>query len=57
MFVIQADRLKRMMGEAEGESAQADTHISADDINDGFVLDGDERKTLAYKVRDALRVI
>ncbi|XP_051734258.1 nucleolar protein 14 [Ctenopharyngodon idella] len=46
---LEADRLKRMMGEAEGESAQTDTHISADDINDGFVLDSDERKTLAYK--------
>ncbi|XP_067231843.1 nucleolar protein 14 isoform X2 [Chanodichthys erythropterus] len=46
---LEADRLKRMMGEAEEESAQTDTHISADDINDGFVLDGDERKTLAYK--------
>ncbi|XP_067280045.1 nucleolar protein 14 [Pseudorasbora parva] len=46
---LEADRLKRMMGEAEGESAQTHTHVSADDINDGFVLDGDERKTLAYK--------
>lgn len=46
---LEADRLKRMMGEAEGESAQTDTHVSADDINDGFILDGDERKTLAYK--------
>ncbi|KAK7142988.1 hypothetical protein R3I93_014214 [Phoxinus phoxinus] len=46
---LEADRLKRMMGDAEGESALTHTHISADDINDGFILDGDERKTLAYK--------
>ncbi|CAM4663803.1 unnamed protein product [Leuciscus chuanchicus] len=46
---LEADRLKRMMGDAEGESAQTHTHFSADDINDGFILDGDERKTLAYK--------
>ncbi|XP_056110624.1 nucleolar protein 14 [Rhinichthys klamathensis goyatoka] len=46
---LEADRLKRMMGDAEGESAHTHTHTSADDINDGFILDGDERKTLAYK--------
>uniref|UniRef100_A0A671PUV1 NOP14 nucleolar protein homolog (yeast) n=1 Tax=Sinocyclocheilus anshuiensis TaxID=1608454 RepID=A0A671PUV1_9TELE len=41
--------LKRMMGDAEEEAVQTNTHISADDMNDGFILDGDDRKTLAYK--------
>uniref|UniRef100_A0A673KHQ3 Nucleolar protein 14-like n=1 Tax=Sinocyclocheilus rhinocerous TaxID=307959 RepID=A0A673KHQ3_9TELE len=44
-----ANRLKRMMGDAEEEAVQTNTHISADDMNDGFILDGDDRKTLAYK--------
>ncbi len=52
MFGFQADRLKRMMGDAEEEAVQSNTHISADDMNDGFMLDGDDRKTLAYKVRN-----
>lgn len=46
---LEADRLKRMMGDAEEEAVQSNTHISADDMNDGFMLDGDDRKTLAYK--------
>lgn len=46
---LEADRLKRMMGDAEEEAGQTNTHISADDMNDGFMLDGDDRKTLAYK--------
>lgn len=46
---LEADRLKRMMGDAEEEAVQTNTHISADDMNDGFILDGDDRKTLAYK--------
>ncbi|XP_051960872.1 nucleolar protein 14 [Xyrauchen texanus] len=46
---LEADRLKRMMGDADEESVQTQTHISADDINDGFVLDSEDRKTLAYK--------
>uniref|UniRef100_A0A9J7ZAP6 NOP14 nucleolar protein homolog (yeast) n=1 Tax=Cyprinus carpio carpio TaxID=630221 RepID=A0A9J7ZAP6_CYPCA len=46
---LEADRLKRMMGDAEEDAVQTNTHISADDMNDGFILDGDDRKTLAYK--------
>ncbi|XP_016402153.1 nucleolar protein 14-like, partial [Sinocyclocheilus rhinocerous] len=46
---LEANRLKRMMGDAEEEAVQTNTHISADDMNDGFILDGDDRKTLAYK--------
>ncbi|XP_016112723.1 nucleolar protein 14 [Sinocyclocheilus grahami] len=46
---LEANRLKRMMGDAEEEAVQTNMHISADDMNDGFILDGDDRKTLAYK--------
>ncbi|XP_073680177.1 nucleolar protein 14 [Garra rufa] len=47
---LEADRLRRMMGHAEEESGQSSTHISADDMNDGFILSKDDRKTLAYKI-------
>lgn len=39
------------MGEEPASSTQQQTHMSADDLNDGFVLDGDDQKTLAYQVR------
>lgn len=39
------------MGEELGDSTQQQVHVSADDLNDGFVLDGDDKKTLAYQVR------
>ncbi|KAL1253537.1 hypothetical protein QQF64_018230, partial [Cirrhinus molitorella] len=44
-----ADRLRRMMGDTGEDAVQASAHISADDINDGFVLNTDDRKTLAYQ--------
>lgn len=49
LHALEVDRLRRMMGDTEEESAHTDKHISADDINDGFILDSDDRKTLAYK--------
>lgn len=45
---LQADRLRRMMGE---DSAQAQIHISADDLNDGFILNKNDKKTVTYQVR------
>lgn len=57
MFVLQADRLRRMMGDEVLEAAQRPTHLSADDLNDGFILDKDDRTTLAYKVPDEAAVI
>lgn len=39
------------MGEEVGDGTQRQVHMSADDLNDGFVLDGDDKKTLAYQVR------
>lgn len=39
------------MGEEPGNSTRQQVHMSADDLNDGFVLDSDDKKTLAYQVR------
>ena len=47
---MQADRLRRMMGEVVGPASQTQTHLSADDLNDGFILDQDDRKALTYQV-------
>uniref|UniRef100_A0AAX7URY6 NOP14 nucleolar protein homolog (yeast) n=1 Tax=Astatotilapia calliptera TaxID=8154 RepID=A0AAX7URY6_ASTCA len=46
---LEADRLRRMMGEEVVEGAQSQIHFSADDLNDGFVLDKHDKKTLAYQ--------
>ncbi|XP_040915211.1 nucleolar protein 14 isoform X2 [Toxotes jaculatrix] len=46
---LEADRLRRMMGDEVGDSAQSQSHISADDLNDGFILDKDDKKTLSYQ--------
>ncbi|XP_062269094.1 nucleolar protein 14 [Platichthys flesus] len=46
---LEADRLRRMMGEEAGDSVQSRSHMSADDLNDGFILDKDDKKTLAYQ--------
>lgn len=51
LFLLQADRLRRMMGDEVVDSAKTPMHISADDLNDGFILDKDDKKTLAYQVR------
>ncbi|KAI4816404.1 hypothetical protein KUCAC02_008731 [Chaenocephalus aceratus] len=45
----EADRLRRMMGDQVVESSQSQTHMSADDLNDGFILDKDDQKTLSYQ--------
>ncbi|XP_035524222.1 nucleolar protein 14 [Morone saxatilis] len=46
---LEADRLRRMMGDEVGDTAQSLVHMSADDLNDGFVLDKEDQKTLAYQ--------
>ncbi|XP_061732445.1 nucleolar protein 14 [Nerophis ophidion] len=47
---LEADRLKRMMGdEGEAEGTRHKGHMSADDLNDGFVLDKHVKNTLAYE--------
>uniref|UniRef100_A0A7N8YG23 NOP14 nucleolar protein homolog (yeast) n=1 Tax=Mastacembelus armatus TaxID=205130 RepID=A0A7N8YG23_9TELE len=49
---LEADRLRRMMGDEVGHTAHCQNHMSADDLNDGFILDKDDKKTLSYQVRD-----
>nr|XP_057910411.1 nucleolar protein 14 [Doryrhamphus excisus] len=47
---LEADRLRRMMGDEEqAEGTRHQSHLSADDLNDGFILDKDDKKTLAYQ--------
>ncbi|XP_040054513.2 nucleolar protein 14 [Gasterosteus aculeatus] len=46
---LESDRLRRMMGEEVEESSQSQSHISADDLHDGFILDKDDEKTLSYQ--------
>ncbi|KAM4811978.1 nucleolar protein 14 [Urocitellus parryii] len=46
---LEAERLRRMLGKEEDESMKNPNHMSADDLNDGFVLDKDDRRLLSYK--------
>ncbi|KAM8802702.1 nucleolar protein 14 [Rhynchonycteris naso] len=46
---LEAERVRRMLGKDEDAAAQKPTHVSADDLNDGFVLDKDDRRLLSYK--------
>jgi len=45
---LEAARLRRMRGEDEAGDARKPKHLSADDLNDGFVLDKDNRRLLSY---------
>uniref|UniRef100_A0A8C4YZL0 Nucleolar protein 14 n=1 Tax=Gadus morhua TaxID=8049 RepID=A0A8C4YZL0_GADMO len=47
---LEADRLRRMLGDAVESAPKAPAHLSADDLNDGFILDKDDKKPLSYKV-------
>ncbi|KAM3599746.1 uncharacterized protein V6R79_010723 [Siganus canaliculatus] len=46
---LEADRLRRMLGEEVGDSTKNQNHMSADDLNDGFILDKDDKKALSYQ--------
>ncbi|XP_008016255.3 nucleolar protein 14 [Chlorocebus sabaeus] len=46
---LEAERLRRMLGKDEDENVKKPKHVSADDLNDGFVLDKDDRRLLSYK--------
>lgn len=46
---LEAERLRRMLGKDEDENKKKPKHISADDLNDGFILDKDDRRLLSYK--------
>lgn len=38
-----------MLGKDEHENKKKPKHTSADDLNDGFILDKDDRRLLSYK--------
>ncbi|XP_042726645.1 nucleolar protein 14 [Lagopus leucura] len=46
---LEADRLRRMHGIDEQENKKKPSHVSADDLADGFILDKDDRRLLSYK--------
>uniref|UniRef100_A0A8C6RZ18 NOP14 nucleolar protein n=1 Tax=Nannospalax galili TaxID=1026970 RepID=A0A8C6RZ18_NANGA len=46
---LEAERLRRMLGKDKDENEKKPKHMSADDLNDGFVLDKDDRRVLSYK--------
>uniref|UniRef100_A0A8C0BVG8 NOP14 nucleolar protein n=1 Tax=Buteo japonicus TaxID=224669 RepID=A0A8C0BVG8_9AVES len=46
---LEADRLRRMRGIDEQVNNKKPSHISADDLADGFILDKDDRCLLSYK--------
>ncbi|XP_026924691.2 nucleolar protein 14 isoform X2 [Acinonyx jubatus] len=46
---LEAARLRRMLGKDEDGGTKKPKHQSADDLNDGFVLDKDDRHLLSYK--------
>ncbi|NXJ60719.1 NOP14 protein, partial [Rostratula benghalensis] len=46
---LEADRLRRMHGIDEQANKKKPSHVSADDLADGFILDKDDRLLLSYK--------
>ncbi|NXS26793.1 NOP14 protein, partial [Pomatostomus ruficeps] len=46
---LEADRLRRMRGIDEQANKKRPSHMSADDLADGFILDKDDRRLLSYK--------
>ncbi|NWV96408.1 NOP14 protein, partial [Machaerirhynchus nigripectus] len=46
---LEADRLRRMRGIDEQTTKKRPSHMSADDLADGFILDKDDRRLLSYK--------
>ncbi|NXA10723.1 NOP14 protein, partial [Sapayoa aenigma] len=46
---LEADRLRRMRGIDEQAKKRKPSHMSADDLADGFILDKDDRRLLSYK--------
>lgn len=52
--LAQAERLRRMLGKDEDAERKTPKHLSVDDLNDGFILDRDDRRLLSYKVRCSL---
>uniref|UniRef100_A0A8C9T7I3 NOP14 nucleolar protein homolog (yeast) n=1 Tax=Scleropages formosus TaxID=113540 RepID=A0A8C9T7I3_SCLFO len=45
---LEADRQRRMQGDTEEDSTTKQTYLSADDLNDGFLLNKDDQRMLSY---------
>uniref|UniRef100_A0A9L0T960 NOP14 nucleolar protein n=1 Tax=Equus caballus TaxID=9796 RepID=A0A9L0T960_HORSE len=45
---LEAERLRRMLGK-DDENSRRPSHMSADDLSDGFILGEDDRRLLSYK--------
>ncbi|KAJ8402380.1 hypothetical protein AAFF_G00368690 [Aldrovandia affinis] len=45
----ETDRLRRMQGDVEEGDDKKRVHWSADDLNDGFILDKEDKRTLSYQ--------
>ncbi|KAM5272205.1 nucleolar protein 14 [Ctenodactylus gundi] len=45
---LEAERRRRMLGKDEDEDRKRPAHLSADDLNDDFILDKDDRRLLSY---------
>ncbi|XP_061119220.1 nucleolar protein 14 [Conger conger] len=45
----EADRLRRMQGDVDEGESKKQVHWSADDLNDGFILDKEDKRTLSYQ--------
>ncbi|KAM6986342.1 nucleolar protein 14 isoform 2-T2 [Aplochiton taeniatus] len=46
---LEEDRIRRMMGDVVEDKAKMVTHFSADDLNDGFILDKEDKAALSYQ--------
>ncbi|XP_051875320.1 nucleolar protein 14 [Pristis pectinata] len=46
---LEMERLRRMRGDFEDEISKRPKHMSADDLNDGFILDKVDKPCLVYK--------
>ncbi|KAJ8286624.1 hypothetical protein GJAV_G00041280 [Gymnothorax javanicus] len=46
---LEAERLRRMHGDVEETENKKRVHWSADDLNDGFILDKEDKRTLSYQ--------
>ncbi|XP_037385690.1 nucleolar protein 14 [Talpa occidentalis] len=46
---LEAERVRRMLGQDQDACARRPPHASADDLSDSFVLDHDDRRLLSYK--------
>ncbi|XP_059830130.1 nucleolar protein 14 [Hypanus sabinus] len=46
---LEMERLRRMRGDFEDKVSKTQKHLSADDLNDGFILDKVDKPCLVYK--------